>query len=35
MHQNIKEAMVKATENDTELIFRTMNSKSSITKHQL
>lgn len=26
MHQNIKEAMVKASENDTELIFRTMNS---------
>lgn len=27
MHQNIKEAMVKSTENDTELIFRTMNSR--------
>jgi len=33
MHQNIKEAMVKATENDTELIFRTMHNTARVYKN--
>jgi NAD(P)H-dependent flavin oxidoreductase YrpB (nitropropane dioxygenase family) len=35
MHQNIKEEMVKATENDTALIFRTLNNTARVYKNSV
>jgi len=35
MHQNIKEEMVKATENDTALIFRTLNNTARVYRNSV